>query len=182
MKRNLAAVLLAFILASCAASLPYAIDYPLTRESFRSRDGVLSARVPEGWFSTTSDTLAPSLVAWLIRDDFAATLAVRELKLDRLAASRVEKEGMRLLALISAGMQQEGAKASSPEFREFELRGTKFCGYETGGGIVRKRVVVFSARGKFYECEAQPVKGTWTSADVARVFTAQQTLLWSMTF
>ncbi len=181
-KETLAAVLLAFLCGACAASLPYAVDYPMTLETFHSRDGVLTARVPQGWFSTTSDTLAPSLVAWLIRDDFSATLAVRELKLDRLAARQVEREGLKLLALVSSGMHGETSSGPPQALREFEMQGKKFCSYELQSGKVRTRIVVFAARGRYYECEAQPVKGIWSADDVARMFTAQQTLLWSMTF
>src|SRR5262249_17273510 len=68
-KQAVASLLIVALFMSCAASLPYATDYPLTEQTFRSRDGVFSARVPRGWFSSTGDTLVPALVAWLVKDD-----------------------------------------------------------------------------------------------------------------
>ena len=180
--QKVACSLLAFLLASCAASLPYSTEYPLTQEVFRSRDGVLSGRVPQGWFSSTEDTLAFALTAWLIKDDLSASLSLRVLHLDRLSAERVSREGLNLLATISAAFRVDQGSVPVTGAREFEIRGRKYCGYELGDGPDRQRVVLFSARGIYYECEARLVKGRSASEDILHVFSAQQTLLASLTF
>jgi len=175
--------ILAVILASCAGSLPYGTDYPLTNQVLHSRDGMFTGKIPQGWFSSTDDTLAPALTAWLVRNDFSATLAVKEFTLDRLTTQQVEKEGLKLLARLSAGFREESmSRANDLHCVEFEMRGKKFCSFEIVDGIKRTRVVVFAVKGKFYECEAMAVKGPWTANDFTKLFIAQQSFLSSMSF
>lgn len=180
MKRFPPAAVLAFLIAACASSLPYPPDYPLTESTFRSRDGVFTGRIPLGWFSSTEDSLATALTAWLIRDDLSAILAVKEIKLDRLAASRVRKEGLELLAHLHA--LTEGTPHFPNETRKFELHGRKYSSYEFSEGENRSRVVVFTAKGRFYACTARTVKGNWSSDEAEKMFRAQQTLLASLTY
>ena len=182
MRRQLFFFILSLIIASCAATLPYATDYPLTKELFRSRDGILTGKVPQGWYSSSDDTLAPALILWLIREDFSAALTVREIKLDRLSVQHVEKEGLELLAQMSVGLHDENLPAKEIETQEFKINEKKFCSYEVGSGVNRKRLIVFATKRKNYECEARPLKGIWTGTDLARLFTTQQTVLSSLNF
>jgi hypothetical protein len=177
--REFSLLILAGMIASCAASLPYRTDYPLTSTVVHSRDGILSANVPQGWFSSTEDTLGTALSIFLMNDDVSATLTVKELKLDRLSAQEVEKHGLKLLARMSAGFQS----AESPvEPREFELREKKFCSYEIEKGGTKNRIVVFSARQKYYECEARAVRVSLSGDQYASMFTVQQTFLLSLSY
>ena len=172
------ALIAALLLASCAATSPYASDTPMSTGTFRTRDGGLTGRVPRGWSSQAHDSLAPALGAWLLRDDAAASLAFRELALDDLSARAVRDDGLELLARLSAGFRITG----TIEPKTFESAGKKFCAYETGEGNSRTRVVVFAARGKYYECEAKAVKGRWSMDDFAKLFSAQQSLLPTLSF
>ena len=172
----------ALLLASCAASIPYHTDYPLTTNVVHSRDGILSGNIPQGWFSSTLDTLGAALTILLMNDDVSATLSIRELKLDRLTSEQVNRRGLTLLAHLSQSFHLESAAGTVTEPQEFELRGKKFCSNEITDGSMRKRVVVFSANGRFYECEAQTVRNNWTGDQYARMFTAQQTFLSSLTY
>ena len=184
MREYLASLLSAVLFISCAASLPYGVDYPLTDQTFRSRDGVFSGRVPRGWFSSAGDTLIPAVVAWLIKDDLSATVGVKELSLDSPASLRVEKEGPELLAQLDASLRQGGPDSVqlvvSPKV--FDMEGKKFCSYEIFAGGKRTRIVVFSARGRHYECEAVAVKRPASASETIRMFTAQQTFLSSLKF
>ena len=101
MKKKFLLLIIGFLLASCAATLPYAIDYPLTDQYFHSRDNIFYGRVPTGWFSATDDTLGESLTVWLLKEDFSATITVREIKLDSLSRKQVDNEGLALLASMS---------------------------------------------------------------------------------
>jgi hypothetical protein len=173
---------LALLLASCAASIPYGTDYPLTNDIVHSRDGILSGNVPSGWFSSTEDTIGSALTILLMSEDVSATLTVKELKLDRLAAELVGDQGLKLLALLSGSFHEELPPGSTTEPKEFELRGKKFCSYEIANEKSRKRAVVFSAKGRYYECEAKAVPGTWSDEQYARTFSVQQSFLSSLTF
>lgn len=171
---------LAVVLASCAASIPYSTEYPLTPSLFRSRDGAFSGRIPAGWFSSTEDTLAPALTAWLIREDYTATLTMRELHLDRLSEKGVKDDGLTFLASLYAAF--EGHTAKMREVKEYAIEGKKFCGYEFGPSESPGRAVVFAAGTKYYSCTALRVKGTWSKADFVGLFSAQETVLRSLSF
>jgi hypothetical protein len=173
-------LLLAVLLASCAASVPYSTEYPLTTALFRSRDSAFSGRIPDGWFSSTEDTIAPALAAWLIREDYGATLTVRELRLDRLSQSRVNNDGLTLLANLNAAFEHHTAVMR--EVREYKIEGKQFCGYEYGPSESPGRVVVFAAGAKYYSCTAQRVKGTWSKADFTALFSAQESVLRSLSW
>lgn len=180
--RTLVFLVLPILFLSCGTTVPYTTDYPLTQGLFHSRDGAFSGRIPDGWFSSTDDTLASALVAWLIKDDFTATFGVREIHIDQTTARQINDEGLPLLAYISSGMQGEDLTGAMTEPEEFELRGRKHCSYELSLGGMRKRVVLFAAKGKYYECETAAVKGVWTANDLKRLFTLQQTVLASLSF
>ena len=184
MKHSALAVLLSLSLLSCATTLRYSIDYPLTESTFGSRDGTFSGRVPYGWFSSDHEELPSMLVSLLIKSDFSATLAFRELQLDELSRQRVSKEGLRLLAYVSAALQKNNGSDSIEDIepQEFELRGKPFCSYEIRSSGNIRRVVLFDAHGKFYECEARMVKANSSLADINHLYTVQQTLLFSLIF
>ena len=171
---------LAVVLASCAASVPYSTEYPLTTSVFRSRDGAFSGRIPTGWFSSTEDTLAPALTAWLIREDYTATLTIRQLHLDRLSETRVKDDGLTLLASLNAAFDVHTAKMR--EVKEYKIEGRKFCGYEFGPTESPGRAVVFAAGSKYYSCTAQRVKGNWSKADYNMLFSAQESVLRSLSW
>jgi hypothetical protein len=184
LKHYLLSLLSAVLFISCAGSLPYSMDYPLTDQTFRSRDGIFTCKVPQGWFTSAGDSIVPAVVVWLMRDDLSATMGVKEINLDQMAARSVEKGGLELLATISAGLR-EGDPASPSMVvppKEFEMRGRRFCSYEIASAGKRARIVVFSARGHYYECEAEPVNGAGSADQIQKMFTAQQTFLASMTF
>jgi hypothetical protein len=180
----LAAVAVAVLLSSCAPHyLPYPSDYPMANETFQARENMCIGKIPQGWFYASEDTLAPSLLAWVVKEDYSASLTLKELRLDRLTEKRVEKEGLKLLANISMAYQNEGgADNIDVAPREFSLRGRDYCGYELQAGGERRRFVVFSAKGRYFECGAMPMKGAWTSDDLTKLFTAQQTFLIYLAF
>lgn len=180
MKQFPYALILAFLAAACASSLPYSADYPLTDATLTSRDGVLTGRIPLGWFSSTEDSLAEALTAWLIKEDYSAILIVKEIRLDDLASRRVRKEGLRLLAQLSAHM--DGRNQPGDGLREFRMSGRDYCSYEFTSAENISRAVVFSARGRYYTCTAQTTKGSRSSVDITGMFRAQQTFLASLIY
>jgi hypothetical protein len=180
-KRRVGFILLACIVASCISSLPYSTDYPLTEETFHSRDRIFDGRIPQGWFCSSEDSLAPALIVWLLKEDYSASINIQELRLDQLTAKRVEKEGIKLLAELSLATRQDSVKEKfTDSLKEFKIRGKEFCSYEIKENGNRTRVVVFSAKGKFYECVALTLKGTWQLQEISRLFTIQQSILASL--
>ncbi len=185
MNKNVAAVFVLLIFASCAGSAPYTSHYPLSADFFHSHDGTLTGKLPQGWFESTDDSIVSSLTVWLIREDFSATLLIKELSLDQRTEQQVRQNGLKLLANVSAGFQSDLADrgtATGIDPKEFDIDGKQFCSYETGSAMARKRIVVFMARGKYYECEARALKGNWTADDLNRMFSIQQSVLGSLAY
>ncbi len=169
-------------LVSCSPSVPYLTDYPLTEQTFQSRDGIFSGKVPQGWFFSIGDSLGSSLVAWLLKEDFSAAITFKELKLDQLTSQRVKKEGLELLAYISSGFQHENHSRVKLNLQKFTIEGKAFCSYEIASENGTKRIVVFPAKGKYYECEARFLKGSKCDSDIFQYFNAQQTVLSSIIY
>jgi hypothetical protein len=177
--------ILAVVLSSCSTTyLPYPYNYPLRSESFLSRDSIFTGLVPRGWFYSSEDSLAPACAAWVVKEDFSATLAVRELHLDTLTAERVRKEGLGLLAKISMASQSDDPASidNDNELKVYKMRKREYCGYEVTENNIRKRVVVFTAVGRYYECVAVPAKKSTSQDELTKMFTAQQTFLSSLRF
>lgn len=182
MQQRILAVFLLLALVSCSASIPYSTDYPLTEQTFHSRDGIFSGKVPQGWFASVDDTSGISLIVWLLQEDLSTAITIKELKLDRLTSQRVKKEGLELLANISAGFQFENHPRVDINTQEFTIGSKTFCSYEIASGNGLKRIVVFSVKGKYYECEAQVLKIGMNHNDIIRSFNAQQTVLSSLIY
>ena len=184
MARTLWFALFVCFLAGCSPTKSiYTSDSPLSPKIVRTRDRILSAHIPEHWLLGSEDTLAPALQLWIVRDDLRASIAIRELHLDRLAAKRVEVDGLDLLAQFSASFRNQRGELNLEELQteKFSMINFKCAGYEITAGTYRIRLVVFSAGGKFYECEASPLKGTWRTDDVNRLFAVQQSFLAGLT-
>jgi hypothetical protein len=172
---------LAFLAASCAASLPYGTDYPMSQTPVQSRDGLLRGTVPEGWYSATEDSLGTAVTLLLIRDPADAVISVRSLVPDALTAREIQRKGIELLAQISASARSGEPGESVSDLQKFQMGGTAYCGYEAVRDGLRERVVVFTVKGHCYECA---VRGDahWSDEQYRRAFTAQQAFLSSLAF
>ncbi|HZY10564.1 MAG TPA: hypothetical protein VFF29_05360 [Bacteroidota bacterium] len=184
MKHNAAVFFFSILLASCAASLPYPIDYPLTRETFQSYDGVLRGQVPQGWFVSAGDSLVPDLLVWLIKEDYTTTITIRELKLNGLSEQYVRQKGLSVLANLSYSLLSDKSLTDSHklDITEFKMGDKEFCSYEIKDAGNQRRIVLFTIGGKYYECEARFLKGKLSETERLRLFTIQQSVLSSMIF
>lgn len=143
---------------------------------------MLTGRIPAGWYSATEDSLGTGASIILISDNTDAVLSIKEIIPDLLTSQRVERDGLALLANVGFSSRRETGGAAKTEPREFELRGVKYCGYELSGAETRARVVLFRARGKYYECEARGGRRGLSGETYNNLFTAQQSFLGSLTF
>jgi hypothetical protein len=174
--RLLPLIFLAFVLAACGTTAPYySTGVPLSTAGFTARGGGLTGSVPEGWFSSADDSLAPALSAWLTRNDFSATITFRELQLDAGTAHRVSDALQSLLAADAGFLGELASTLSEP--KEFEFHGIRFCAGEFSTDRGPTRLVVFGIKGIYYECRASKVGGEWSQGDIQKLFTVQQTVL-----
>jgi hypothetical protein len=176
-------VLLGWLISGCSSSR-YSTDYPLSSYSRTSTDGEFQYRVPQGWFAALDDPLVqqPSSTIWLLRNDYRATIAVSELKVDSVALSELRRYPITRVAQLTMALAVNGGSSILQRTPEtFTISGREFCGYEvenpeTGENM---RIVVFAAGGKLYEATAL-LKGKEGSEDMYAMLAAQQSFLKSL--
>jgi hypothetical protein len=171
---------LPLLLCSCASRAPLIVTYPLLETMVRSQDGVFTGQVPRGWRTSGGDTIPEGAVTWLLREDIAAALAVKEINLDRVSTQKVKEQGLHLLAELSLSFRGDmNATAKKPLISEFILNEKKCFGYELKNGSNGwKSIIVFSLKSRYYECEA--VLNIESAEAAKAVLAAQQAFLSSL--
>jgi hypothetical protein len=164
-----------WFLAGCASG-PYSADIPLSEETHRSSRVPFSYRVPEGWFDTSPGEDSTRNLVWLVRHDYGATMAVREIVLDPEARRQLAGDGERLIAELSLGLA--AGSASTLVISPLEQvsvprgKGYAFEQVNTATGDTA-RVVVFATDERAFEIQALLVGGG-NGVARASVFSAQQ--------
>ncbi|MEK9136083.1 MAG: hypothetical protein AAB393_03085 [Bacteroidota bacterium] len=149
-------LLLSFVLAACT-SVPRVSEYRFTEEYFSSRDSLLRYRLPLGWLNATSDSPSPNNIIWLVRSDFAVTLAVGEVVIDVETRREVNRTGLKRLAEVTLALASgdNGVNVVKPPALS-SLRGTSVCTYEylIGHPSDRIHVVLVDTGVRVYEVSA----------------------------
>ena len=182
--KTIAASALLFLLAlfalSCASRPPAASTYPLLQKTVQTADGALSGRIPAGWNSASSDTLPSGVAAWLVSDDRAAFMVIREINLDQPASQRVLQGGLDLLARLSIALRSDSTRpAAAVPVQSSVLNNVSVRSYEMTSGGEWRNVIVLMMKGRCYECEANVAKGT--PEVTRRVAEAQKAFCGSLT-
>ena len=175
-------LLSASVLPLACASFPYPSDYPLSSEYYTSRDGFLHYRVPSSWFDATRDSQDSSDFIWLVRKDYAATISVREVKVDATARQQISHEDLEKLAYLTMSLTANDKftiQLRSP--KTFTIGSTAFCGYELVNvpSMDTLRVVLVDTGTKAYEVTALVAAGN-ERVSALEVFSVQQAFLGSL--
>jgi hypothetical protein len=163
--------------SGCAAPAPAvstAASSPLL-----SRDRALLYRIPAGWFDVTSDTLAADCVAWLVREDYAGTLTVRQVHMQAVTSADLSGEGLLQVARLTAALEtssKPGMLARGPD--RIEVNGKNAVSYdvEYSGSGDRTRTVLLVSPGKVYAVTAL-VNGTAPQGAGKEIFASLQSFL-----
>jgi len=163
----------------------YAAAAELTRDYVSSQDGRLRVLRPEGWRKTSDPKNAPSILLWLVREDYAASISFTPLQMDPALYETLRKEGMESVAKVSLSLKERNAEDSIAVVQPVELFkvGDRICaGYEYRAGSAEPviRVVVFDSGSGFMECVMYPASVSVTPAENRRLFEVQQSVLASM--
>ena len=163
----------------------YAAAAELTRDYVSSQDGRLRVLRPEGWRKTSDPKNAPSILLWLVREDYAASISFTPLQMDPALYETLRKEGMASVAKVSLSLKERNAEDSIAVVQPVELFkvGDRICaGYEYRAGSAEPviRVVVFDSGSGFMECVMYPASVSVTPAENRRLFEVQQSVLASM--
>jgi len=111
-------------LAGCAGA-PETVRPPATSVS---RDGVLHYQLPEGWFDATSDAQAAGHAVWLLSNDYAMSITVDEVRLDRRARADIgEDDLLRLSELVMSLVAADRSAQVTTRPAVRELNDADYC-------------------------------------------------------
>ena len=162
----------------CATPGPAATSAPAP-SYLVSRDGAIRYRPPPGWFDVTPDTLSADRTVWLMRDDYAGSLTVRQVHLRAFDRADLGGEGLLQLAKLTAALEtsnKPGILAREPD--RYYVNGVEAVSYdvEYSGSGDRMRTVLLTADGRVYALTAL-VNGTAPPGAVKEIFGVLQSFI-----
>jgi|WetSurMetagenome_2_1015567.scaffolds.fasta_scaffold136740_2 hypothetical protein len=81
-------------------------------EVLRAGDTGLRYRIPAGWVQGAVDDAAPGSVVWLVRDDLAATLSIRQVSIDGVTRGDIDRNGLQRFADLHSALTSEEMRGS----------------------------------------------------------------------
>ncbi|HEX7573113.1 MAG TPA: hypothetical protein VF514_08455 [Bacteroidota bacterium] len=147
-----------------------------------SRDGAIRYRLPAGWFDVTPDTLSVDRAVFLVRDDYAGSLTVRQVHIRAVDKADLGGEGLLEVAKLTAALEtssKPGMLAREPE--RYPVNGREAVSYdvEYSGSGDRTRTVLLAVDGRLYALTAL-VNGTAPPGAVREIFGVLQTFIASL--
>jgi hypothetical protein len=142
----------------CAALLLYTQGCGPAREAsapalsasyILSKDGGFSYRLPSGWFDASADSQARGHTALLIRNDYRATIAIDEVRLDEAARLELRRNGLvpvAQLLLSLTSWEQNAVLAIAPHL--IRLGDRSACRYRTVSGSTGDMAEITLVEGK----------------------------------
>jgi hypothetical protein len=160
-------------LAGCAGG-SFTGEVPLHEEAVGSPRIPFTYRVPLGWFDMSPGADTTQNLVWLVRGDYSATMAVREISLDDEARRRLDDDGMRPVAELSLGLAGADPAISvlTPLERVTGAGGYAFEEVNTATGDTT-RVEILGVAGRVFEVQAL-LLGGGKGAPRESVFTVQR--------
>lgn len=171
------------LLAGCA-SAPRSVEPHFSQEYFTSKGGQLRYKLPGGWLNATNDSPSANTIIWLVRSDFAATLSVKELKIDAETRLEINRRGLSRLAELTLALESSErgiSVAQSPQI--LPLRNMNVCRYEylIGYPTNRMRVLLVDTGVTVYEVQVlmtENIRGENTNEVAAAQDAFVQNLAW----
>jgi hypothetical protein len=106
------------------------------------------------WLNATNDALSANSLIWLVRGDFMATLAVREVVIDAETRQEVSRTGLKRVAELTLALASgERGVNVVKQPRLSSSRGTSICTYEylAGHPTDRVHIVLVDTGKRVYE-------------------------------
>jgi len=153
-----------------------------SKEYYTSRNGQLRYKLPIGWLNATNDSLSSSAVVWLVRNDFAATLSVKEVVIDAETRHEVQRTGLKRVAeltLALASGERGGSVVDPPQMTS--LGGRTACAYEymTSHPNDRIRVILIDTGSTVYDVSLLMTESAGSKTDGTALQEAfVRTLVW----
>ena len=141
------------LLAMSCASTSRVPDF-LSREYFTSKDGLVRYRLPLGWLNASDDPPSSSDIIWLVRDDFAATISMKEVVVDEQTRREIDRSGLGRIAELTLALVsgERGVNVVNPPVSGWS-HGMRVCRYEyaTGSSSDTASVILIDNGEKVYE-------------------------------
>jgi hypothetical protein len=149
---------------------------------FVSRDGAIRYRLPAGWFDVTPDTLSADRAVFLVRDDYAGSLTVRQVHIRAVDKADLGGEGLLQVAKLTAALEtssKPGMLTREPD--RYPVNGREAVSYdvEYNGSGDRTRTVLLAVDGRLYALSAL-VNGTAPPGAVREIFGVLQAFIVSL--
>ncbi|MDX9759188.1 MAG: hypothetical protein RBU27_08515 [Bacteroidota bacterium] len=163
----------------------YAAGASMSSDVITTADGTLRVRRPEGWVRTSDPKHAPSILLWLVREDYSASISFTQIRIDPALYQTLARDNISAVANVSLSLKERGAEDSVTVVQpveRFKVGGRICAAYEyrlTAAAPVI-RVVVFDTGSRFMECAMYPATETLTPEENRRLFEVQQSVLASM--
>jgi hypothetical protein len=135
-------IVFSLLIVACG-STPRVFEPRLSQEYFSSRSEQLRYRLPIDWLNATNDAPSANSLIWLVRHDFTATLAVREVVIDAETRQEVNREGLKRVAELTLALTsgERGVNVvKQPSLSS--LQGTNVCTYEYLAGHPTDRIYI----------------------------------------
>ena len=167
------------------AKYRYGASAALTQDVASTADGSLRVLRPEGWIRTSDPKNAPSILLWLVREDYSASLSFSQIKMDPALYQTLKNEDISAVAKVSLSLKERSAEDSVTvvqQVERFKVGGRICAAYEYRIAAAEPviRVVVFNTGSRFMECALYPAAVTVTPAENRQLFEVQQSVLASM--
>jgi hypothetical protein len=167
------------------AKYRYAASAAMTKDIVSTPDGTLRVLRPEGWTRTSDPKHAPSILLWLVREDYSASLSFSHIKMDPALYQTLKREDIAAVAKVSLSLKERSAEDSVSVVQpveRFKVGGRICAAYEYRIAAAEPviRVVVFDTGSRFMECALYPASVTVTPDENRRLFEIQQTVFASM--
>ena len=173
-----------FSLLVACASTPHVFEPRFSQEYLSSRNEQLRYRLPIDWLNATNDAPSANSLIWLVRGDFTATLAVREVVIDAETRQEVNRAGLKRVAELTLALAsgERGVNVVKQPMLS-SLRGTSVCTYEylAGNPTDRIHIVLVDTGTRVYEVSVLMTSNV-SEETVAEVISLQeafvQKVLW----
>lgn len=163
----------------------YGAGAALSADVVSTPDGTLRVRRPEGWVRTSDPKNAPSILLWLVREDYSASISFAQIRMDPALYQTLTRDNITAVAKVSLSLKERSAEDSVTVVQPVERFrvGGRICAayeYRLAAASPVIRVVVFDTGSRFMECAMYPATGTVTPEENRQLFEVQQSVLASM--
>lgn len=171
-------VVLPALIVGCSTAPPLSRSHFGT-EYFPSRNSELRFRIPEGWLNATNDSSSATAIIWLIRNDYEATISVRDVGIDGETRREITRSGLKRIADLTLALVANERGVSVTDLPRTEVLGSETTcrySYTTGGSNDRVRVILLDTGSKVYEVSLLQTGKSGDSVEIQNAFV--QNLRW----